>query len=375
MDPNKFEVISRLGSGAFATVFKERYAPDGTYFAVKVLTDVHSNNPQTAAALATAQREARVLMLCDHPNIIKYYATLQRDNGERMYVLELCDGGNLRTMLTRKRTFPVNCARYIAYEIAMALNYLHEGEKRTQPNVSDAPRKKVPILHRDVKMENIVFTEKRHVKLVDFGTVSNVDEPAAAANTFVGTIEYMSPEVHGGNPATAASDFWSLGVILYEMLTGQRPFSSASQFETIEMIMSEAPKFPPGFDPAAEDLIKRLLHKTPEGRLYGPVCLEHPFFAPWVQRLAAEGKLTGDWNSVDVSASWVKNADWVKDESAKSCYLCSKEFGLFRRKHHCRNCGNLACSECSENMVLIPDSTYTGRERCCDDCYNLLTTT
>merc|ERR1712000_71653 len=99
MDPQKFEVISRLGSGAYAAVFKERYAPDGITYAVKVLSDIHANNPQTQAALQTAQREARVLMLCDHPNIIKYYATLQRDNGERMYVLELCDGGNLRTLL------------------------------------------------------------------------------------------------------------------------------------------------------------------------------------------------------------------------------------------------------------------------------------
>jgi hypothetical protein len=254
--------------------------------------------------------------------------------------------------------------------------YLHEGEKKVQPALPDGPRKPLRVLHRDLKPENVVLTSRRHAKLVDFGTVSN---PGDTANTFVGTAEYMAPEVHNSIPATGAADWWSFGVTLYELLCGRRPFMAPSQYEVLELILNENPPFPRGaFEPDAEDLLRRLLQKDPEARLQGGDVLKHPFFQPWIARLEAEGALAsyGRWLEVDVAAYWVRNATWAEDDAVKTCPVCDEtNFGLLQRRHHCRMCGRVVCSKCSGKLCLIPDSTYTAKERVCDPCFAILAAT
>jgi protein-serine/threonine kinase len=362
MVPEDFQTVYKIGEGSFSKVYLKTHTLDGQQYAVKVLKRQTENDGDEAAKriIAATNREVRILVMCAHPAIIQFYAAMQTAD-DRMYVTEYCAGGDLASLMRLKRVIPVAAARYITGDVAHALNYLHAAPKKTFPLVPGAPLKTATIIHRDVKPQNIVLTEQRRVKLIDFGSASNPLEeiPAGHVMSFVGTIHYMPPEMlENPDNTSPATDFWSLGVVLYEMLVGRRPFEGA-YYALMNDIVEKPVEFPAGFDPVAKDLVSQLLVKDPKARLCGSAVLDHPFF---------EG--AKDWSGVDVARFWIRDADWERDKDVKECRVCQAAFTLLRRRHHCRNCGRVVCAACSENVCPIPDSTYRAAERTCDECFS-----
>lgn len=144
------------------------------------------------------------------------------------------------------------------------------------------------VIHRDLKPENILLDEQMRIKITDFGTAKILDtnengETRDAANSFVGTAEYVSPELLTEKSACKSSDLWALGCIIYQLLAGRPPFKGSNEYQTFQKIVKLEYSFPDGFPPKAEDLVKKLLVLNPNERLgAGPGGIAqlrgHPFF-------------------------------------------------------------------------------------------------
>jgi serine/threonine protein kinase len=228
-----YEILSLLGAGGMGEVFRARDTRLGRDVAVKVLPDHLRDDPK---ALARFESEARAVAALSHPNILALF-DVGEASGVRYAVTELLEGETLRALLLRGPV-PVRRALDVARPLADALAAAHaEG-----------------IVHRDLKPENVFLTRDGHVKLFDFGLARHFVAPLAPeethsptapvltdAGTVLGTVAYMSPEQARGLPADHRSDQFSLGVVLYEMLAGTRPFKGESGPEVLTAIIREEP--------------------------------------------------------------------------------------------------------------------------------------
>lgn len=215
----KYQIQERIGRGSFATVYKSRHVDLGRLAAIKVLD---SNSDVTT--LQRFQREARSIATMNHPNIIQIY-----DIGEefgRLYIaMEYVDGGTLSKLL-KMSSLSLEQKIKIAMQIADGLQHAHEHN----------------IIHRDIKPDNILLTHDGVVKIADFGLVRpfnyNTEPVLTQANIALGTPLYMSPEQITSHNITPSSDIYSLGVVLFEMLTGQLPFHQTEQSILLHNILS-----------------------------------------------------------------------------------------------------------------------------------------
>ena len=218
-----FDVCEQLGEGAFGTVCRCLRRSSGVAYALKAVSIAHATR-NGGLAQVIAERDALVALEDPgHPNVIRLHATF-RDDDSLYLVLELATGGELFSHIRRLGACSLPCARWLTAELVNALEYLHGHG----------------VVHRDLKPENLLLDEVGHLKLVDFGSCCRERLPTAAAagdgvdgeaasgdagrpadtRRFVGTAEYVSPEVLGDGDATAASDLWALGAIAYQMLAG-----------------------------------------------------------------------------------------------------------------------------------------------------------
>jgi serine/threonine protein kinase/Tol biopolymer transport system component len=257
-----YEVLAPLGAGGMGEVFRARDTRLGRDVAIKVLPDSVSGDPH---ALARFESEARAVAALSHPNILALH-DVGESGGVRYTVTELLEGETLRASLT-KGPLPVRRALEIAAQVAEGLAVAHENG----------------IVHRDVKPENLFLTKEGRVKLLDFGLVrhrpaagagSDTESPTASvltgAGSVVGTAAYMSPEQARGAPVDHRSDQFSLGVVLYEMVAGRRPFVRATVAETLTAILREEPepleKAAPNVPAPVRWIVERCLSKEAEGR-------------------------------------------------------------------------------------------------------------
>ncbi len=257
-----YEILSPLGAGGMGEVWRARDSRLGRDVAVKVLPDSVSADPK---ALARFESEARTVAALSHPNILALHDVGEAD-GVRYAVTELLEGETLRTLLDRGPV-PLRRALEISRQVAEALASAHSKG----------------IVHRDVKPENVFVTKDGHVKLLDFGLAlpgalpSGPDEtqsPTVARLTgegaVVGTVAYMSPEQASGGVPAIRSDQFALGIVLYEMLAGSKPFHGASVAETLTAIIREEPeplaRIAPSVPAPICWIVERLLAKEPGGR-------------------------------------------------------------------------------------------------------------
>ncbi len=217
------------------------------------------------------EREAKLLASVSHPNIAAIHS-LEETDGVKFPVLELVEGQTLEERLHSGRRMGVEEALETARQIALALEAAHQHG----------------IIHRDLKPANIKLTPEGQVKVLDFGLakaleVSVFGDEAAEAPTesitikgtcrgaIVGTVAYMSPEQARGEPVDKRTDIWAFGVVLYEMLTGQKVFVGEDLSDTLAAILRDEPDWnllPPGMPPLAQSLLRRCLRKDPDRRLH-----------------------------------------------------------------------------------------------------------
>lgn len=249
---NSFEFLEIVGNGAFGRVVRAIKKGSGETFAVKI---VEKRLLVREGKAKQAQTEKNVLArLKGHPGMIRLHYTFQ-DETNLYFVLEFCSGGDLASLIHRYGTsFPYPLAVFYAAEILSVMEHLHAHG----------------VVHRDLKPENLLLTETNHLRLTDFGTALDLHDSSARPDpnlAFVGTAEYVSPEVIRGESATFASDLWAFGCIIYNMLTGRPPFKAANEYLIFEQIRALDVKFPEDMSTPARDLIEKLLVSDVNARL------------------------------------------------------------------------------------------------------------
>ena len=266
-----FEFLEIVGNGAFGRVIRVRKKDNGEIFAVKV---IEKRLLMREGKAKQAHTEKNVLArLRGHPGVVRLHYAFQ-DETNLYFVLELCPGGDLASLIYRLGDrFPYELAVLYSAEILSMLEFLHSHS----------------IVHRDLKPENLLLTSSRHLKLTDFGTALDLTDSSGNTDChFVGTAEYVSPEVIRGESVCFASDLWALGCIVYHMLVGKPPFKAANEYLIFEQIRALEVAYPESMPAEAADLIRRLLVSDHSQRLgacsepseinYSPI-KEHPFFS------------------------------------------------------------------------------------------------
>jgi eukaryotic-like serine/threonine-protein kinase len=254
-----YEVVRLLGAGGMGEIYAARDTRLGRLVAVKVLRGGLATDPAQAARL---RREAMAAGALNHPNVVAVY-DVGAEGDAQFIVSELVEGETLRARLDAGPLPPARAFDYAA-QAARGLAAAHEKG----------------VVHRDLKPENVMLTSDDRVKILDFG-VAKIDAPLArlddadAAPTspavtlpgvLLGTVAYMSPEQLRGEPLDGRSDVFSLGVILFEMLTGERPFRGATAAEVVAAILRDTPALPPHLSGVAGAVVQRCLAKAPAGR-------------------------------------------------------------------------------------------------------------
>ncbi|KAL2094447.1 hypothetical protein ACEWY4_009166 [Coilia grayii] len=270
-DPSHFDLLKVLGQGSFGKVFlvKKKTGPDvGELYAMKVLKK---------ATLKVRDRvrtkmERDILVEVSHPFIVKLHYAFQTE-GKLYLILDFLRGGDLFTRLSKEVMFTEEDVKIYLAELALALNHLHT----------------LGIIYRDLKPENILLDEEGHIKLTDFGLSKESVDHENKAYSFCGTVEYMAPEVVNRRGHTHTADWWSYGVLMFEMLTGTLPFQGKDRKETMTMILKAKLGMPQFLSAEAQSLLRHLFKRNPGNRLgAGPDGVEeikrHSFFS------------TIDWN-------------------------------------------------------------------------------
>ncbi|XP_042194570.1 ribosomal protein S6 kinase beta-1 [Callorhinchus milii] len=265
--PECFELLRVLGKGGYGKVFQVRKvagAYTGKVFAMKVLKKAMI--VRNAKDTAHTKAERSILEDVKHPFIVDLMYAFQ--TGGKLYlILEYLSGGELFMQLEREGIFMEDTACFYLAEISMALGHLHQKG----------------IIYRDLKPENIMLNHQGHVKLTDFGLCKESIHDGAVTHTFCGTIEYMAPEILMRSGHNRAVDWWSLGALMYDMLTGAPPFTGENRKKTIDKILKCKLNLPPYLTQEARDLLKKLLKRNASARLgAGPGdaadVQAHPFF-------------------------------------------------------------------------------------------------
>ncbi|KAH7353216.1 kinase-like domain-containing protein [Plectosphaerella cucumerina] len=259
----EFELLKVVGKGSFGKVMQVRKKDTNRIYALKTIRKAHIiSRSEVAHTLA----ERSVLAQINNPFIVPLKFSFQ--SPERLYfVLAFVNGGELFHHLQKEQRFDVNRSRFYTAELLCALECLHGFN----------------VIYRDLKPENILLDYQGHIALCDFGLCKLDMKDGDRTNTFCGTPEYLAPELLMGQGYNKTVDWWTLGVLLYEMLTGLPPFYDENTNEMYRKILSEPLHFP-GHDivpPAAKDLLTKLLNRNPEERLGANGSAEikaHPFF-------------------------------------------------------------------------------------------------
>ena len=251
----RYEILGELGRGAMGVVYKATDPVIGRPVAVKTIRlSEEGTGLSRPELLARFQTEARAAGLLTHPNIVVVYDAGE-ENGLYYITMELVEGKSLQALLDSGHHFPTSRVLRIMEQTCSALQFAHERS----------------IVHRDIKPANLMLTADDTVKVTDFGTAKILQFGTAQQTTHVmGTPSYMSPEQVKGRPVDGRSDIFSLGVMLYEMLTGEKPFPGQSITTVIYKIVNEDPVPPrqlnPSIHPGLNSIAMRALAKEPEVR-------------------------------------------------------------------------------------------------------------
>jgi serine/threonine protein kinase len=205
----KYELIEQVGRGAMGEVYKAQDPFIGRLVALKTITGALTGRPDL---LERFYQEARSAGTLQHPNIVTVYE-LGKEGETPFIAMEFIEGESLESMIERRPVLTLTQKVSYIIPVCRALDYAH----------------KRGVVHRDIKPGNVMITKEGGVKVVDFGIARLMDSSHTQTNTIIGTLGYMSPQQIRGERADERSDIWACGVMLYELLTFQRPFDGANQ--------------------------------------------------------------------------------------------------------------------------------------------------
>jgi eukaryotic-like serine/threonine-protein kinase len=253
----RYQILERLGGGGMSLVYKARDPSLDRLVALKILPPELSSDPTARARL---QSEARATSALDHPNIAAIHeigslgpVAGDRDGGGLFIVMAYYPGETLRQVIERG-PLPVDEALGYAAQMADGLAAAHEAG----------------IVHRDIKPANLMVTDRGQIKILDFGVARTAGSDLTREGTRIGTVAYMSPEQTRGRAVDHRTDLWALGVVLYEMLAGIRPFAAEAEEALVHCIRHDEPvpvrELRPAISPEIEDVLRRCMAKDPEAR-------------------------------------------------------------------------------------------------------------
>jgi eukaryotic-like serine/threonine-protein kinase len=248
----RYEILDRLATGGMAHVYRGRDHNLEREVAIKVLRDDFLDDP---AFLSRFLLEARAAANLIHPNIVTIYDFGHED---RLYfmVMEYMPGANLKTLMRRRGIFSTHEAIEWMVQICAGVGYAH----------------RAGLVHCDIKPQNILISAEGRAKITDFGIARALAgiQPDEHLDIVWGSPQYLAPEQAAGMPPSPASDVYALGIILFEMLTGQLPFSALDPDRLAELHQASPPPFPrhvnPAIPPALEQIILKVLSKEPAAR-------------------------------------------------------------------------------------------------------------
>lgn len=231
-----FDELRKLGDGSFGRVMLVRHRANRNYYAMKIL-----NKEKTARRRQVEHvlNERQILQATDFPFLVKQEFYCQ-DNVNHYFVLEYVPRGEMFYVLRRQRRFSEPLTQFYGAQIVLAFQYLHH----------------LDIVYRDLKPENILIDDQGYLKITDFGFAKRV---RGRTWTMVGTPEYLAPEIVLSKGHNKAADWWSLGVLIYEMAAGRSPFYAKEHMDIYEKIISGKVTYPRHFSPDLRDLLTHLL--------------------------------------------------------------------------------------------------------------------
>ncbi|KAH1172814.1 ribosomal protein S6 kinase alpha-2 isoform X2 [Chrysemys picta bellii] len=248
-DPSQFELLKVLGQGSYGKVFlvrKIKGSDAGQLYAMKVLKKATLK----VRDRVRSKMERDILAEVNHPFIVKLHYAFQTE-GKLYLILDFLRGGDLFTRLSKEVMFTEEDVKFYLAELALALDHLHS----------------LGIIYRDLKPENILLDEEGHIKITDFGLSKEAIDHDKRAYSFCGTIEYMAPEVVNRRGHTQSADWWSFGVLMFEMLTGSLPFQGKDRKETMALILKAKLGMPQFLSIEAQSLLRALFKRNPSNRL------------------------------------------------------------------------------------------------------------
>ncbi len=270
----RYELGTVIGAGTTGTVYRGRDLKSNEPVAIKVLhPEIIINAPEL---LERFRREGEALRRLDHPNIVEVIATVE-ENGQHYLIMEYVAGGSLATKLQQQTTIPVDQTIALSLELADALTRAHH----------------LKILHRDIKPANILLSLDGTPRLTDFGLARMNNSPSiTTTGSMIGTPYYLSPEACYQQDVDERTDIWAFGVVIYEMISGRRPFTGDTLFDVTYAIKNQpVPEWALQRDdipPALVELITGMLRKDRPARIGSArqVGVELEKIQKWLQKPA-----------------------------------------------------------------------------------------
>ena len=283
----RYEILEILGEGGMAFVYKARDMQLERFVAIKTLKPNYVNQETFVDRF---KREAKTAANLNHPNIVQIFDWGIED--EPYFVMEYIEGNTLTSIITKNRTISLSDILFIGAQVSSGLHAAHQKG----------------LVHRDIKPGNIMITPDGKVKVTDFGIVSlqNEESDITKTGSILGTASYISPEQAQGKPVSIESDLYSLGTVLYELITGKAPFSGDSPISTATKHLTEKPEKPSLFrrdlPKGVENAILKLLEKATYDRFKSAEDLRATLLQ---QRKALQSEQTRE-NLVDLTNPKVK---------------------------------------------------------------------